>query len=364
MVVAYPPKKAKQKSGSLLESIHQHTLDDIIAASPAEGMDPPVPTVKAQPIHRQLDFDALIFADDVNATAERKPAASRNAGVSQPVSRRRGKVKKQAGLPAGIKQASFDELFITTSPVAFTAARDPQVAQDQQLLSGSLKPLPTGEMYRPAPRRRNKVKKQAALPDGITQSSFDTLFASISGEATGPTTPTIEAWRDHERARQDQQHHSDALAELSPKDVPAIPAGEPLAGGTGDDGAAVLRPALRADGGAEDGIPASLGDSSGAIPSARRTGRRRVLLDEPEPAGPSRDFRITDAHGVGSGGLHEKANANIAAIRLLKTLEEENREATDTEKAVLVRYAGWGALAGVLNVIGIEDQNGIGSLQN
>jgi N12 class adenine-specific DNA methylase len=45
--------------------------------------------------------------------------------------------------------------------------------------------------------------------------------------------------------------------------------------------------------------------------------------------------------------LHEKASANIAAIRLLKTLEEENREATDEEKAVLVRYAGWGALAGV-----------------
>src|SRR6266699_6330007 len=74
----------------------------------------------------------------------------------------------------------------------------------------------------------------------------------------------------------------------------------------------------------------------------------RVSLDEPAPARqPSRDFRITEAHGVGQGGLHEKARANIAAIRLLKTLDAQEREATDEEKATLVRYAGWGALAQV-----------------
>jgi N12 class adenine-specific DNA methylase len=43
--------------------------------------------------------------------------------------------------------------------------------------------------------------------------------------------------------------------------------------------------------------------------------------------------------------LHEKARDNIAAIRLLKTLEAESREATEAEKAVLARYVGWGALA-------------------
>jgi len=50
-------------------------------------------------------------------------------------------------------------------------------------------------------------------------------------------------------------------------------------------------------------------------------------------------------HRIGQGGLHEKAQDNVAAIRLLKTLEAENREATDSEKAVLARYVGWGALA-------------------
>src|SRR5205823_6888559 len=80
--------------------------------------------------------------------------------------------------------------------------------------------------------------------------------------------------------------------------------------------------------------------------------RRRVILDEPEPeTRVSRDFRITEAHGVGTGGLHEKANANITAIRLLKTLEAENRDATDAEKGILVRYAGWGALAQVFEYV-------------
>jgi len=45
--------------------------------------------------------------------------------------------------------------------------------------------------------------------------------------------------------------------------------------------------------------------------------------------------------------LHEKARANLAAIRLLKGIEAGQRDATDEEKAILVRYAGWGALAQV-----------------
>jgi hypothetical protein len=68
---------------------------------------------------------------------------------------------------------------------------------------------------------------------------------------------------------------------------------------------------------------------------------------EPEPRRPSRDFRITEAQQIGAGGLHEKARANIAAIRLLKGIEAECRDASDAEKATLVRYAGWGALAQV-----------------
>jgi N12 class adenine-specific DNA methylase len=71
----------------------------------------------------------------------------------------------------------------------------------------------------------------------------------------------------------------------------------------------------------------------------------RVTFElEPEEK-PSRDFRISDARRIGQGGLHEKARDNIAAIRLLKQLETEDRDATDEEKAVLARYVGWGAMS-------------------
>jgi hypothetical protein len=67
------------------------------------------------------------------------------------------------------------------------------------------------------------------------------------------------------------------------------------------------------------------------------------------PAAPPRDFRITESHRIGQGGLKEKARDNIAAIRTLRLVEDESREARDPEKAVLARYSGWGALANVFH---------------
>jgi hypothetical protein len=70
--------------------------------------------------------------------------------------------------------------------------------------------------------------------------------------------------------------------------------------------------------------------------------------DAGEPlAQPSRDFRITTAHRIGEGSLREKALANLAAIRTLKQIEADGREATGEEKAILARYSGWGAMANV-----------------
>ena len=43
-------------------------------------------------------------------------------------------------------------------------------------------------------------------------------------------------------------------------------------------------------------------------------------------------------------GKKGKANANLAAIKLLKQLETENRPATSAEKKVLAKYTGWGGV--------------------
>ena len=82
------------------------------------------------------------------------------------------------------------------------------------------------------------------------------------------------------------------------------------------------------------------------VPADRGPPVARVLFDL-NPViqeKPSRDFVITDAHRIGQGGLHEKARDNLAAIRTLKQLEAENRDATDAEKAILARYVGWGSM--------------------
>ena len=56
------------------------------------------------------------------------------------------------------------------------------------------------------------------------------------------------------------------------------------------------------------------------------------------------NFRITDDH-LGEGGPKAKYQANVAAIKLLKYLEETTGQATPEQQEVLSRYVGWGGLA-------------------
>ena len=61
----------------------------------------------------------------------------------------------------------------------------------------------------------------------------------------------------------------------------------------------------------------------------------------------SRNYQITTLDEVGKGGAKTKARANLKAIRLLKTLEAEQRGATAAEQAVLVKFSGWGTVADI-----------------
>lgn len=62
------------------------------------------------------------------------------------------------------------------------------------------------------------------------------------------------------------------------------------------------------------------------------------------PAQRRHDFRITD-RTLGVGSKAEKYAANVAAIRTLQRVEQENRLATPEEQETLSRYVGWGGLA-------------------
>lgn len=64
---------------------------------------------------------------------------------------------------------------------------------------------------------------------------------------------------------------------------------------------------------------------------------------------PAVNFTITDEH-LGEGGAKQKYANNIAAIRLLFELEEENRNATNEEQQILSQYVGWGGLSEAFDV--------------
>ena len=65
---------------------------------------------------------------------------------------------------------------------------------------------------------------------------------------------------------------------------------------------------------------------------------------EPAPIIPAVNFHITD-DDLGCGTVRQKYSANIAAIRMLKTLKTEDRNATHEEQEILSHYVGWGGLA-------------------
>ena len=58
----------------------------------------------------------------------------------------------------------------------------------------------------------------------------------------------------------------------------------------------------------------------------------------------AQNFRITDEH-LGEGSAKTKFGYNIAAIRTLKQIEAEGRQARPDEQEILSRYVGWGGIS-------------------
>ena len=126
-------------------------------------------------------------------------------------------------------------------------------------------------------------------------------------------------------------------------------------GVSGRDDASVSE---RGDGPAETGTGSSGlgvdGDRAGASAGAEpETGRDPAVAAGGEavvgvPGAVARNLnnlRIQPEDTIAPNGAVSKLRANIAAIKLLKSLESEGRAATDDEKRVLMQYTGWGSLA-------------------
>ena len=83
------------------------------------------------------------------------------------------------------------------------------------------------------------------------------------------------------------------------------------------------------------------------IPPQPKPRRERITFEPlyPEISREQRtNFHITDPE-LGYGTASEKYAANVAAIQMLKRIEDEGRLATPVEQEILSRYVGWGGLA-------------------
>ncbi len=81
--------------------------------------------------------------------------------------------------------------------------------------------------------------------------------------------------------------------------------------------------------------------------------RELRVLSTPPPEEPTRNlnsYRISEADRLGAGGPKQKFQQNLAAVRVLRTLEAEGRPVTEQEKSALVKYVGWGAMPQVFDV--------------
>ncbi len=73
----------------------------------------------------------------------------------------------------------------------------------------------------------------------------------------------------------------------------------------------------------------------------------RIVTDDSQKN--SNNYRITDDDRLGAGGPKQKFSQNVRAIQTLRKLEAEKRSANTDEKALLVKYVGWGAMPQVFD---------------
>lgn len=121
-----------------------------------------------------------------------------------------------------------------------------------------------------------------------------------------------------------------------------------VSGGGMDENGIKRRPDRRNDKSSNITVHRTEGDRNGTGNqlSGISTDSRRPVLRKIDN---SRNYRFPKSEIELPNGEMARIDANIAAIETLKKIEAENREATASEKDILLKYVGWGALANVLD---------------
>lgn len=258
--------------------------------------------------------------------------------------------------PEGLRQLAVAAGFSTPEAARISKMNWTNISRDPAIVERMDAQYRRGDIL-------NRADAQAAQQSPAEVQSRESAQPAITDREEGPAA--------EEEAPLEQGERTEPLAD--PGDgaleaVPAVPVSE--ADGRrnpGDRGTGSRADDARGDG-ADDADRRDLGrgvgsDSATVVVPARGEGRDRGA--NADDAGASRDGRpepgsapqpglirpaahsyvITEADRLGEGGGQvAKFNDNIAAIKLLRRLQAENRLATQEEQAVLVRYVGWGGI--------------------
>jgi N12 class adenine-specific DNA methylase len=196
--------------------------------------------------------------------------------------------------------------------------KEAKLQQSQQLdLFGSL----TDEKPRTPSPRPARAPRPASLPQASQQSAgLGELFApGMAG--TGPGSRNLLG------------------------DPPGLTGGLGGSGNPAPGGSSTGNPGADTPAGSR---PSQSPDSG--MPSMPRISQPAPVLDRPSVGSPDRNFEVP-AEVENLAPLTDKAKiiANLDAIRLLKHLETERRNATPEEKKKLAAYTGWGAFKEAFN---------------
>lgn len=199
-------------------------------------------------------------------------------------------------------------------------------------------------------------------------SDFDGMSSAADVEAFDVSTLNDEATNEPEQL---DQRGAGSLEGVSSSPLQGAEGQEQVGRRTAPGSRADARGNERA-GSQRDDDARSLGSDAGAVPvsEAGSRGTRRAERDQqPVQRGNERDAargtdgrraddlksasgttaqqapaNFTIAEPIAQGGAKTKYKANIAAIRLLKQLEAEGRQATRDEQSTLAQYVGWGGI--------------------
>lgn len=221
--------------------------------------------------------------------------------------------------------------------LAEVAGSDKQVEEPQAVTSEEAPPAPIESnklpiVEPPPPANVEEEPTHAGVQGGL---SGGAQVEESEGVQAPPEPSTGRAGRAGGRgdgARRKRLHGDDG-GNAGAEAPPIGPTGAGAAiepGRSGSEGGGIQRP-----GGA--------GEAPGPESTA---GAGSEIAPGPElPRGArAENYRISDEDQLGAGGPKAKARANLEAVKILKRLQAEKREATPEEQRQLVKYVGWGAV--------------------